>query len=200
MAFVHLHNHTDFSMLDGATRVEGHVARPSSSACPPWPSPTTATCAASRPSPATDAVNHAEPDYDQWFHDKDNLEKGRPVEEPDASDERRHAQWEADMACHEAGRPLDEVKPKPRVKPIFGCEVYFTPDSELRRDRKPEYYHMILLAKNETGYVNLMKIVSDAATRGFYYKPRVTLEMLQEHLRASSAPPPAWPASSRATS
>ena len=48
-------------------------------------------------------------------------------------------------------------------------------------DLKPELYHLILLAKNETGYVNLMKIVSDAATRGFYYKPRVTLEMLQEH-------------------
>lgn len=182
MAFVHLHNHTDFSMLDGATRVEDMVARAVELGMPAVAITDHGNmCGVPALARATDAVNHAEPDYDQWFHDKDNLEKGRPVEEPDASDERRHAQWEADMACHEAGRPLDEVKPKPRVKPIFGCEVYFTPDSELRRDRKPEYYHMILLAKNETGYVNLMKIVSDAATRGFYYKPRVTLEMLQEH-------------------
>ena len=155
MAFVHLHNHTDFSMLDGATRVEDMVARAVELGMPAVAITDHGNmCGVPALARATDAVNHAEPDYDQWFHDKDNLEKGRPVEEPDASDERRHAQWEADMACHEAGRPLDEVKPKPRVKPIFGCEVYFTPDSELRRDRKPEYYHMILLAKNETGYVN----------------------------------------------
>ncbi len=70
---------------------------------------------------------------------------------------------------------------KAGIKPIIGCEVYFTPDETLSRDSKPELYHLILLAKNNTGYKNLMKIVSDAAIRGFYYKPRVTLQMLREH-------------------
>ena len=66
------------------------------------------------------------------------------------------------------------------IKPILGCEVYFTPDNELRKDRKPELYHMILLAKTNQGYRNLMRIVSDAAVDGFYYKPRVTLDSLKK--------------------
>ncbi len=182
MAFVHLHNHTDYSMLDGATRVEDMVKRAVDLGMPAvaitdhgymYGVPDLAL--------ATDSYNHAEPDYQQWFHDKDNLLKGRPVEAPDPQDERAYAQYERDMAAWDAGLDLDTVKPKPKIKPIFGCEVYFTPESDLPRDHKPELYHMILLAKNETGYVNLMKVVSDAATRGFYYKPRVTLEMLQEH-------------------
>lgn len=67
------------------------------------------------------------------------------------------------------------------IKPIIGCEVYFTPDDSLSREGKPELYHLLLLAKNETGYKNLVKIVSDAAVRGFYYRPRVTLETLKAH-------------------
>jgi len=66
------------------------------------------------------------------------------------------------------------------VKPIIGCETYFTPGSRLLRESK-EMYHLLLLAKNETGYRNLMTIVSDAATRGFYYKPRTDIELLREH-------------------
>lgn len=67
------------------------------------------------------------------------------------------------------------------VKPIIGCEVYFTPDDSLSREGKPELYHLLLLAKNEVGYQNLVKIVSDAAVRGFYYRPRVTLETIRKH-------------------
>ncbi|MDR0308565.1 MAG: DNA polymerase III subunit alpha, partial [Coriobacteriales bacterium] len=59
--------------------------------------------------------------------------------------------------------------------------VYFTPDSQLRKDRKPELYHLLLLAKDREGYGNLVKLVSRAAVEGFYYKPRVTLELLQEY-------------------
>ncbi len=79
---------------------------------------------------------------------------------------------------------------KAGIKPIIGCEVYFTPDSTLSRDKRPELYHMILLAKDNHGYRNLMRIVSDAATEGFYYKPRVTLESLRtyhEGILATSA-------------
>ncbi|MBQ8971338.1 MAG: PHP domain-containing protein, partial [Lachnospiraceae bacterium] len=61
------------------------------------------------------------------------------------------------------------------IKPIIGCEVYVAPGS--RFDREPggqendRYYHLILLAENNTGYSNLMKIVSIGFTEGFYYKP-----------------------------
>jgi len=70
---------------------------------------------------------------------------------------------------------------KAGIKPIIGCETYFTPDSRFKREGKQALYHLLLLAKNETGYRNLMAIVSEASTHGFYYKPRVDLELLQEH-------------------
>jgi DNA polymerase-3 subunit alpha len=68
------------------------------------------------------------------------------------------------------------------VKPIIGCEVYVAPKS--RRDkgsRAENYYHMLLLAKNETGYKNLVKLVSRGFLEGFYYKPRVDKELLHEY-------------------
>lgn len=67
------------------------------------------------------------------------------------------------------------------VKPIIGCEAYFTPDSRTQRDSKPNLYHLLLLAKNEMGYRNLMALVSEAYTEGFYYKPRVDLELLTRY-------------------
>ncbi|MBN2247781.1 MAG: DNA polymerase III subunit alpha [Coriobacteriia bacterium] len=67
------------------------------------------------------------------------------------------------------------------IKPIIGCETYFTPESRTKREGKPQLYHLLLLAKNEVGYRNLMAIVSEASTHGFYYKPRVDLELLSEH-------------------
>ncbi|NLP34375.1 MAG: DNA polymerase III subunit alpha [Clostridiales bacterium] len=70
------------------------------------------------------------------------------------------------------------------IKPIIGCEVYVAPNS--RFDREPgasedRYYHLILLAENNTGYQNLMKIVSKGFLEGFYYKPRVDYEVLAEY-------------------
>ncbi len=70
---------------------------------------------------------------------------------------------------------------KAGIKPIIGCEAYFTPDSRLKREGKQALYHLLLLAKNETGYRNLMAIVSEASTHGFYYKPRVDLELLEQY-------------------
>lgn len=67
------------------------------------------------------------------------------------------------------------------IKPILGCEVYFTPDSRLKRDGKPNLYHLLLLAKNDVGYRNLMALVSAAAVEGFYYKPQVDLELLERY-------------------
>ncbi|MBO4400310.1 MAG: DNA polymerase III subunit alpha [Selenomonadaceae bacterium] len=69
------------------------------------------------------------------------------------------------------------------VKPIIGCEVYVAPTSrKFRAEVNGEkYFHLILLAENNTGYKNLVKLVSAAATEGFYYKPRVDKELLREY-------------------
>ncbi len=76
-------------------------------------------------------------------------------------------------ACKKAG-----------IKPIIGCEIYVAPGS--RFDREPgqsedRYYHLVLLAENDTGYHNLMKIVSRGFVDGFYYRPRVDYEVLRTY-------------------
>ena len=70
------------------------------------------------------------------------------------------------------------------IKPIIGCEVYVAPDS--RFDREPganddRYFHLVLLAENNVGYANLVKIVSRGFTEGYYYKPRVDMEILEKY-------------------
>ena len=70
------------------------------------------------------------------------------------------------------------------IKPIIGCEVYVAPGSRFDREAntgEDRYYHLVLLAENNVGYANLMKIVSRGFTEGYYYKPRVDLEILQEY-------------------
>ena len=69
------------------------------------------------------------------------------------------------------------------IKPILGCEVYVASKSmDIKvNDKDNGTYHLVLLCKNETGYENLMKIVSTASIRGFYYKPRVDHDYLRKH-------------------
>ena len=70
------------------------------------------------------------------------------------------------------------------IKPIIGCEIYVTTGSRFDKEASQgdkRYYHLVLLAKNDTGYHNLMKIVSRGFTEGFYYKPRVDYEVLEEY-------------------
>ncbi|MFQ7415046.1 MAG: DNA polymerase III subunit alpha [Blautia hansenii] len=70
------------------------------------------------------------------------------------------------------------------IKPILGCEVYVAPGSRFDREigqAEDRYYHLVLLAENNHGYENLMKIVSKAFVDGFYYKPRVDMDLLQEY-------------------
>ncbi len=71
------------------------------------------------------------------------------------------------------------------IKPILGCEVYVAPGSRFDRENRENsgdrYYHLILLAENNTGYANLMKIVSKGFVEGFYYKPRIDIELLREY-------------------
>ncbi len=79
------------------------------------------------------------------------------------------------------------------IKPIIGCEIYVTNGSRFDREISQgddRYYHLVLLAENNTGYNNLMKIVSHGFTEGFYYKPRVDYEILEKYsegIIASSA-------------
>lgn len=73
---------------------------------------------------------------------------------------------------------------KAGIKPIIGCEVYVAPGSRFDREvskGEERYYHLVLLAENDTGYHNLIKIVSRGYTEGYYYKPRVDKELLMEY-------------------
>ena len=70
------------------------------------------------------------------------------------------------------------------IKPIIGCEMYVAPQSRFDKElggSHNEYYHLILLATNRTGYKNLLKLVSAAHLEGFYYKPRIDKALLQQH-------------------
>lgn len=131
MAFVHLHNHSEYSLLDGCTHIKDMVRK-----------------AASFQMPAIALTDH-----------------GVMSGIPELSD-----------AC-------DAVEKETgfRVKPIFGCEVYFTVDESLRTDTKPKLYHLLLLAKTNEGYHNLLKLVSESHVDNFYYKPRTTFSMLQKY-------------------
>ena len=70
------------------------------------------------------------------------------------------------------------------IKPILGCEVYVAPGSRFDKEagnNEDRYYHLVLLAENNEGYQNLMKIVSIGFIDGFYYKPRVDIETLETY-------------------
>ena len=193
MAFVHLHNHSDFSILDAATRIPDMVKR-----------------AVDLQMPALALTDHGYmfgvPDFDlecrkyndaqqdmkQWKHDVECFKKGWELEEPeaDAADaalhDRVHAQWASDVAAWESsGHDLLAVeanRPELLIKPIFGCEAYFITDDCIEKGTKQHRYHLLLLAKNETGYVNLMKMMSEAGSGDmFYYYPRTTLDMLRRY-------------------
>ena len=74
------------------------------------------------------------------------------------------------MACQAEG-----------IHPVIGCEAYVCPDMEDKRSLSREYSHLILLCENETGYRNLMYLVSEAYTRGFYYRPRMDYRLIRAH-------------------
>ncbi|NIM05366.1 MAG: DNA polymerase III subunit alpha, partial [Armatimonadetes bacterium] len=79
--------------------------------------------------------------------------------------------------------PFQQACQEAHVKPIFGCEVYLGSGSRLERSGKPtnELRHLLLLAQNQEGYRNLLRIVSAAHLEGFYYKPRIDRELLSRH-------------------
>lgn len=129
MSYVHLHNHTEFSLLDGANSVKKLVNK-----------------AVEYQMPALAITDHGNMFGALEFY----------------------------KACKGAG-----------IKPIIGMEAYMAPGD--RRDRKTAgvngrtSYHLVLLAKNNIGYQNLMKLSSTAYIDGFYYKPRIDWEALKTH-------------------
>src|SRR5580692_7243756 len=124
--FVHLHLHTDYSLLDGACEIGELTAE-----------------AARRGMPAVAVTDHG------------NL-------------------FAAANFFHKAGTH--------GVKPIIGCEVYVAPDNHKNRGSDAERSnHLVLLAENEEGYRNLIQLVSTGFLDGFYYKPRVDHDRLQQH-------------------
>src|SRR5689334_24650573 len=73
------------------------------------------------------------------------------------------------------------------IKPIIGCEVYVAPGSRLEKKAssgsRDVYNHLVLLAQDEVGYKNLVKLVTSAHLEGYYYKPRIDKEILAQHAR-----------------
>jgi DNA polymerase-3 subunit alpha len=129
MSFVHLHCHSEYSLLDGANRIDDLIER-----------------AQEFEQPGLAITDHG------------NL----------------HAAWEFQEKAKKAG-----------VKPIIGMEAYVAPGDRKARTRpapgaKP-YYHLVLLARDLTGYRNLVKLSSLAYTEGFYSKPRVDRELLAQY-------------------
>ncbi|KGM94802.1 DNA polymerase III subunit alpha [Clostridium novyi A str. 4552] len=125
--FVHLHTHTEYSLLDGSGKIGGLIER----------------------AKELGMNSLAITDHGTMFGCVDFYKKAK-----------------------EAG-----------IKPIIGSEIYVASKSMhiKRNDSENRNHHLVLLVKNETGYKNLMKIVSKAAIEGFYYKPRVDHEYLKEH-------------------
>ena len=126
--FVHLHLHTEYSLLDGACRVSDVVAKAQASKMP-----------------AIALTDHG--------------------------------------SMYGAVEFFKEAKGA-GLKPIIGCETYIAPGSRLEKkasNAREAAYHLILLAKDETGYKNLVKLVSEAHLHGFYYKPRIDKEVLAKY-------------------
>ncbi|MBI2353539.1 MAG: DNA polymerase III subunit alpha [Deltaproteobacteria bacterium] len=126
--FVHLHLHTQYSLLDGANRLEDLVAK-----------------AKDTNMPAMAITDHGNMFGAVEFY----------------------------LKCKKAG-----------IKPIIGCEVYLAPDSRFSRDAKgisDAAYHLILLCQNMEGYRNLSYLTSAGYKEGFYYRPRIDRELLQNH-------------------
>ena len=128
MSFVHLHTHTEYSLLDGSNKIREYVSRVKE----------------------LGMDSAAITDHGVMYGVVDFYE-----------------------ACRKQG-----------IRPVLGCEVYVAPGSRFDRENvsgEDRYYHLILLAENNTGYRNLIKIVSKGFTEGFYYRPRVDKEVLRQY-------------------
>ena len=167
MKFVHLHVHSQYSLLDGQASIESLVDK-----------------AIEDGQPALALTDHGNmygiKEFFNYTSKKNKATKGA-IKEAQANLDKAREQGDA-TAIAEAEKALEAAKRK-KIKPIFGCEVYVARNSlhDMTEKEDRSGRHLILLAKNETGYHNLIKIVSQAWTEGHYYNPRTDKEAIARH-------------------
>lgn len=173
--FVHLHLHTEYSLLDGATRIKTLFDK-----------------ARSLNMPAVAMTDHGNM-YGtmDFFHEAENnwknLIKKIKFDEANALYEREisaNPESKLEKPVEEdiyVTKEDEETYRHLYVKPIIGCEFYTTENMHIKEKKEKDLFHLILLAKNETGYKNLVKLNSLAWVEGFYYKPRVDIECLERY-------------------
>ena len=172
--FVHLHVHTQYSILDGQASIQRLVDK-----------------AMADGQPGIAVTDHGDMFGIKEFYNYVQKVKGklqgqgrrvrRPASPPCATARRPAADPAAEIAKCE--RQLEECRRKLAFKPIIGCEVYVARRRLHDKEGKPDQsgYHLILLAKNLKGYHNLIKIVSKAWTEGFYMRPRTDRAELEKY-------------------
>ena len=173
-SFVHLHVHSSYSVLDGMSSISGLVDK------------------------AVKSGMHALAltDHGNMFGIKEfyNVckKKNGPLKDKITVLERKLKDPETGEEEKEAIRKEIELTKLKMIKPIFGSEVYVAQRSRYDKEDKGDRsgYHLVLLAKNETGYRNLCRLVSNGWIQGFYYRPRIDHDLLakySEGLIATSA-------------
>ena len=160
--FVHLHLHTEYSLLDGAARIDRVFEKARALGMP-----AVAITDHGNMYGAVDFYTAAQADFEKQV-------KKKLLAEHEAAGE--HVS-------------IDDIVPKDadferfadlKIKPIIGCEFYMTEDLKVK-ERTSQTYHLILLAKNNTGYYNLCKLNTIAWVDGFYMHPRIDFETLKAH-------------------
>ena len=164
--FVHLHVHSQYSLLDGQASIDALVDK-----------------AMADGMPAMALTDHGTMfGIKEFFNYAAKVNKGPKKALKEAKAALSEAEQSGDPAAIEAARAaVSEAKSKV-FKPILGCEVYVANNSLYdRNDKTDRGRHLIILAKNETGYHNLIKIVSKAWTEGFYSHPRTDKSEIEKH-------------------
>ncbi|MFV0520930.1 MAG: DNA polymerase III subunit alpha [Mangrovibacterium sp.] len=165
--FVHLHVHSQYSILDGLNKINKIVEK-----------------AFFDGQPAIALTDHGNMFGAKEFHiacknARKNIIQGK-IGAAAAQKGVKNLPHEEET---ELRAQLDKEIPNHKITPIIGVEAYCARRGHLRKDDKTDSsgYHLILLAKNEVGYVNLLKLTSIASTDGFYYKPRIDKELLAQY-------------------
>ncbi len=164
--FVHLHVHSHYSLLDGLSTLSGIIKK-----------------AVADGMPAIALTDHGNMFGIKEFTNSINKHnKGVKGAVADAKKKIEEAEAAGDTEALEAAKAELESAKKKHLKPIIGCEMYVANNSlHDRGDKNDKGNHLIVLAKNQKGYKNLIKLVSQAWTEGFYHHPRTDKEAISKH-------------------
>ncbi len=165
--FVHLHVHSQYSLLDGQASVTGLVDKAMDLGMPGFA--------------LTDHGNmFGIKEYFNYVNKVKGKYKGKLADLKKRIEEA--PEGEADKLRAELAPEMEKIERKLAFKPIFGCEMYVAKGSLTdRSDKTDKGRHLVVIAKNLKGYKNLIKIVSQAHTHGFYHHPRTDKEALAAH-------------------